>query len=40
MSQLEELLPKIAGEYRITITNNGVGKPMEADNIIKEGTSH
>jgi hypothetical protein len=34
---LEEVVPHVAREDRITIADYGGGKPVEADNAFKEG---
>jgi hypothetical protein len=38
--QLEQFLPEVAGEDRVTIAHNGARKAMELDDIVEECSSH
>ena len=38
--QLEQFLPKDACQFAISITHNGIGKPMQLKNFMKEQGSH
>jgi hypothetical protein len=38
--QREQFPPELAHEYRIPVTHDRTGNPMEADNIVEEDLDH